>query len=159
AADAEEHRPAEQEGGERAERVAQIDVEAAGLGVHGPELRERERAEDGEDPRRDPDREGQGHAPARVAEHGGRDQPDARSDDRAHDEEGDVARGEHPGEGGTGFLVHGRLFNTCCVERATVSVVSRCYARRNPRSRSTACDITPPWPPVPSHRILQPWPP
>ncbi len=109
--DDEERAPAIEECGERTERVADVDVDAAGLGAHGAELRVGERAEEGEESAGRPHAEREEGVRAGVREDEPGDEEDAGADDDADGGEGQVGGAEQAGErrggGGRGDR-HGR---------------------------------------------------
>ena len=79
--------PAEDEAGRVAERLADVDVEAAGLGVRHRQLGERERAADREDAAQDPGGEHDREA-REVLRHAVRRAEDPGADDVAHRDRG-----------------------------------------------------------------------
>ena len=88
--DDEKERPAEQESPQRAERLAQVNVLAAGFGHHGGEFAVAERANDGEHARDDPGAQIEGRRVG-VAGDVGVDQEDAGAD---HGSDHDSSRAE-----------------------------------------------------------------
>ena len=92
-----EHRPAPQEAGERRERVAHENVDAAGLRKRGRQLRADQRAEQRQHAARDPDE----HDLARrveVPRDLGRLHEDRRADDRSGDHRGRMDQRERAGQ-------------------------------------------------------------
>ena len=91
--DAEEREPAGQEARERMERLAEVDVVAAGVREARAKLRVRERAGEREQPADHPDREDQARVRQPLRDRAGREE-DARADHRGHDQEHRVVERE-----------------------------------------------------------------
>jgi len=89
--DRQEQGPADQEGGEGAECFAHVDVAATGIGQHGAELTERERAEQCQDAPQEPDEQRHTQVSAGLAQHCPRHREDPRADRRPDDDEDQVA--------------------------------------------------------------------
>src|SRR5439155_336665 len=96
--DREEQRPAEQERGERAERLAHVDVTAPRIRQHCPERTKGELTEQREHAAHDPHDESEAHVTDRLPQHGSGHGKDARADCGADHDEDEVAQREDTGE-------------------------------------------------------------
>jgi hypothetical protein len=95
--DDQEERPAEEETGQRAVGLAQVNIEAAGLGIGRRELRQRQGAEDAQHAAGDPHGEHEERR-AHLAGHRRGDDEDARADHGADDDADDAADAEDTDE-------------------------------------------------------------
>ena len=94
AGDDEKEAPAVEEGGDAAEAIANVAVEAAGFGIGGGELGVSERAEQREDAADDPDEEREADGAVHLAKNGAGRSKDAGADDRADEEKQKIAEAE-----------------------------------------------------------------
>ena len=92
----EEHGPAEEEGGEAAEPVADIDVESAGLRLHRAHLGVGERAEEREHPAGHPHQERERHRAAGLPHHRAGYDEDPGPDHRADGDRDQLAKPQQP---------------------------------------------------------------
>ncbi len=131
AADDEEEGPAEEKGGERAERVADVDVEPSRIRAPGAQLGIGQRAEKGEDPADQPDQEGQADRPLHLTQHCAGHDENSGADDRADHDVDQLRETENaPERRGC------RWFGHRARPRRSVRTVSRSM-----RSRSTVTPI------------------
>ena len=100
--DDEECAPAVEKRGERAEGVANVDVDATRLRAHGTQLGVGERAEEREQAASGPDSERDERIGAGVREDEPRHEEDPRADDDPDGGERQVEGAEQSGEGGSG---------------------------------------------------------
>ena len=126
-ADDEEQGPAVKKSGEGAEAITDVRVQAAGALLHGAEFAIRQRAHQRQQAAHQPHRRRNGHRATALRQHGAGDQEDARADDAADHQNGQIPRAQGPLQ----FMAHRFPLARCRQSRIPLW-------RRSGRRRTTA---------------------